>query len=164
VLAVTLAVKWLAARVVAVDISAEALAVARANAARHGVAGRIAFIQADLLSAFPIHLSSFIVHPFHLLVANLPYIPSAVLRRLPVVKHEPGLALDGGPDGLGPFRRLLADAPRVMAPAGRLLLEIEDTCGQAAVSLAQAAFPTARVKLRQDLAGLDRAVEIILGP
>jgi release factor glutamine methyltransferase len=163
-LAVPLAVKCPRARLVATDISAGALAVACANAARHHVADRISFIQGDLLSAFPLQPSPASLHPFDLLVANLPYIPSAELRRLPVAKHEPRLALDGGPDGLEPLRRLLADAPCVLAPGGRLALEIEATCGEAAAALARAAFPTARVWVHQDLAGLDRAVEIVLGP
>ena len=164
VLAVTLAVKCPRARLVAADISAEALAVARANAARHQVADRIAFIQTDLLSAFPAHHPARIIRRFDFLVANLPYVPSAELRGLLVAKHEPPLALDGGPDGLGPLRRLLADAPGVLAPGGRAALEIEATCGQAAAALARAAFPTAQVKVHQDLAGLDRAVEIVLRP
>ncbi len=155
ILAVTLAVKCPVARIVANDVSAGALAVARANAGRHGVEGRIAFVQSDLLSVFS-------PRSCDLLLANLPYIPSADLRALMVFRHEPALALDGGPDGLEPYRRLLADAPRVMAPGGRMLLEIEDRRGPATIALAQSVFPAARVDLHRDLAGLDRVVEIAL--
>jgi release factor glutamine methyltransferase len=155
ILAVTLAVKCPAARLVASDLSAGALAVARSNAARHGVAGRIRFVQSDLLSAFSPQACD-------LLLANLPYIPSADLRNLAVFKHEPTLALDGGPDGLELVGRLLAEAPRVMAAGGRLLLEIEDTRGPAAKARAQSVFPSARVTLHPDLAGLDRVVEVRL--
>jgi release factor glutamine methyltransferase len=155
ILAVTLAVKCPAVRAVASDLSAGALAVAQSNAARHGVADRLHFVQSDLLSAFGLHACD-------LLVANLPYIPSTHLRSLPVYQHEPALALDGGPDGLALVGRLLAEAPRVMAAGGRVLLEIEDTCGPAAHALAQAAFPEAQIVLRPDLAGLDRVVDIAL--
>jgi len=154
-LAITLAVKCATAKIIASDISAEALVVARANAVRHQVAGQIVFVQSDLLSAFRPRACD-------LLVANLPYIPSATLRSLAVSKHEPPLALDGGPDGLELYRRLLADAPRVMEAGGQLLLEIEDTRGRAARELAQAAFPHAHVALHPDLAGLDRVVDIAL--
>ncbi len=157
ILAVTLAAAYPATHGVAIDLSAGALAVARANATRHRVAGRLRFVQGDLLSALAAGTL-----PFDLLVANLPYIPSAGLDRLPGLKHEPHLALDGGPDGLALIGRLLTQAPRVMAPGGRLLLEIEDTSGAAAVALARAAFPAAQVQLHRDWAGLDRGLEIRL--
>lgn len=156
-IAVTVAVKRPRARVTAVDLSEDALAVARLNAARHGVAGRVSFFRSDLLESLRLTRAS-----FHLLCANLPYIPSATACRLPVARHEPLLALDGGPDGLLWIRRLLVDAPRVMQPGGRLLLEIDDTTGPAARAAAQAAFPAAQVAVHPDLAGLDRIVEISL--
>jgi release factor glutamine methyltransferase len=156
-LAVTLAVKLPRAQVIAVDVSRDALAVARANAKRHRVTEQITFVLGDLLSSFILHPS-----PFDLLLANLPYIASDELPTLAVSRHEPASALDGGPDGLTLIRRLLADAPRVMTPAGRVLLEIGATQGRAAAALAQAAFPSARVTVHQDLAGLDRVIEIEL--
>jgi len=154
-IAVTIAAKCPAASVTAVDVTDEALAVARANATRHNVARRIAFFKSDLLSALRLLPSN-----FNLLCANLPYIASDELRTLPVIKHEPRLALDGGPDGLLWVRRLLVDAPRVMAPHGWLLLEIGATQGQAAAALAQAAFPSAQVAVLKDYAGLDRIVRV----
>lgn len=154
-IAVTIAAKCPAASVTALDISEDALAVARENAARHGVASRIAFFKSDLLSALRLLPSG-----FHLLCANLPYIASDELRGLPVAKHEPQLALDGGPDGLLWIRRLLVDAPRVMAPGGLLLLEIGATQGPGAAALAQTAFPAARVTVLKDYAGLDRIIAI----
>ncbi len=170
-LAVTLAVRLPSARLTALDISADALALARLNARRHGVADRITFLQSNLLSTFHLPL----ITPFgpqaparrgetafHLLVANPPYIPTAELQRLPVSRHEPALALDGGPDGLDLIRRLLADAPRVMAPGGRLLLEINDEKGAEAFDLARAARPSAQIELHKDFAGFDRALAISL--
>jgi release factor glutamine methyltransferase len=156
-IAVALAVKCPRARVTAVDVSSDALDVARVNAARHGVLGRVAFFKSDLLSG--LHL---LRAGFQLLVANLPYIPSAALGELPVARHEPRLALDGGPDGLLWVRRLLVDAPRVMAAGGRLLLEIEDHQGATAAALAQRAFPRAQVAVHPDFAGLDRILSIAL--
>jgi release factor glutamine methyltransferase len=154
-IAVTIAAKCPAAGVTALDISEDALTVARANAQRHNVANRIAFFKSDLLAAI-----RYLPTAFHLLCANLPYIASDELRELPVAKHEPRLALDGGPDGLLWVRRLLPDAPRVMAPGGLLLLEIGAAQGSAAAALAQAAFPTSRVTVLKDYAGLDRIVRI----
>src|SRR5574341_1272491 len=156
-LAVTLTVRLPSARLTALDVSADALALARLNAGRHSVADRITFLQSNLLSTF-----HFLLATCHLLIANLPYIPTAELQRLPVSKHEPALALDGGPDGLDLIRRLLADAPRVMAPRGRLLLEINDAKGAEAFDLARAAFPSAQIELHKDFAGLDRALAISL--
>jgi release factor glutamine methyltransferase len=156
-IAVTLAVRLPSARVTALDISADVLALARLNAERHSVAGRITFLQNDLLSDLPLRTSH-----FALLLANLPYIPTAELRRLPVSTHEPTLALDGGLDGLALIRRLLASAPGVMAPHGRLLLEINDAKGAEIGDLARAAFPAAHVEIHKDFAGLDRAVAITL--
>ncbi|MGQ0604571.1 MAG: peptide chain release factor N(5)-glutamine methyltransferase [Anaerolineales bacterium] len=154
-IAVTIAAKCPAASVTALDVSEDALAMARINAERHGVAGRISFARSDLLSSV-----RYLPSAFHLLCANLPYIATDELRGLPVAKHEPHLALDGGPDGLLWVRRLLVDAPRVVAPDGLLLLEIGATQGPMAAALAQAAFPAAHVAVLKDYAGLDRIVRI----
>jgi release factor glutamine methyltransferase len=77
-----------------------------------------------------------------------------------VARHEPALALDGGAGGLALVQRLLAQAPRVLAPGGQLLLEIGATQGKAARALAAGAFPEALVSVHQDLAGLDRVVSV----
>ncbi len=154
IIAVALAVKLPYAHVTATDISPAALVVAKANAEKHNVADRITFVKSDLLSSFITHRSS-----FNIIAANLPYIPSADLDTLAVAKHEPRLALDGGPDGLSLIRRLLTDAPKVLAPGGTIMLEIEYRQGEAA-ALAREAFPDARVEVHKDLAGLDRVVEI----
>lgn len=154
-IAVTIAVKHPAARVTAVDLSEDALAVARLNAERHGVAGRIAFLRSDLLEGLRL-----LQPQFALICANLPYIAADELPALPVAAHEPSLALDGGPDGLRWVRRLLVEAPRALRADGGVLLEIAATQGALAARLAQAAFPDARVDVHRDLAGLDRLVEI----
>jgi release factor glutamine methyltransferase len=137
---------------VATDISVAALQLARRNFERHGVAARVQPVCCDLLGA---------LHgPFDLMCANLPYIPTGILKTLDVYRHEPALALDGGADGLDLIRRLLADAPRLLTRDGLLLAEIEAGEGQAALRLARSAFPRAEIALRQDLAGHDRLIEV----
>ncbi len=98
----------------------------------------------------------------NLICANLPYISTAELATLPVAKHEPTLALDGGPDGLRVIERLLATAGDHLLPGGALLAEIAAAQGEAAASLAREYFPSARLEVHKDLAGLDRLLEINL--
>ncbi len=173
-IAVALAVNLPEAAITASDVSAEALAVASRNARRHQVAGRIEFVQSDLLDAFLPSASGFPLltpapilpwgsdfqPPFQLICANLPYIDPAELRALAVSRFEPQLALDGGPGGLVLIERLLSQAPGALAPGGMLLLEIGDSQGPAALALARAAFPAASSRLERDLAGLDRLLVI----
>jgi release factor glutamine methyltransferase len=151
-IAVTLARYHPNLSLIASDICLPALYTARQNAMAHGVKAKILLIQTDLLTSIGAR--------FDLVCANLPYIPSPTLPDLAVTRHEPALALDGGPDGLNAIRRLLADAPRWLAPISLLLLEIENRQGKAAAALAQQAFPTARVTVLPDLAGHDRLVRV----
>ena len=146
--------------VLATDISRAALHVAHRNAKKHKVLPQIDFLTCDIL---PKHVQTFAgMRQFDLLCANLPYIPSDKLRTLPIYKHEPSLALDGGADGLEPYRKLFDLVPEWMGPGGRLLLEIESTRGAAVLSLAYDAFSAASFHLHQDLAGRDRLLEIKL--
>ena len=138
---------------VCLDISPAALEVARRNAARHGVDARLEFLCTDLLSA-PGH--------FNLIVANLPYIATSTMVRLPIYGHEPTLALDGGPDGMVVIRRLLDQVPGRLLPGGLLLMETEASAGKATLTLAQEKFPNARFCLLPDLAGHDRLLEVQL--
>lgn len=151
-IAISLAVHRPSLRLLATDLSMEALRLAQQNAKAHGVSERIDLIQADLLPPCQVEL----------ICANLPYIPSHKLKALPIYGREPSLALDGGADGLEAIRRLLAQAPSRLKTGGLMLLEIEATQGKAALELAQAAFPRARIRLHQDLAGLDRLIEVSL--
>ncbi len=152
-IAITLAAHCADLQMLATDLSRAALAVARANASLHNVAQRIHFIQADLLS---------LLHGvrFDLICANPPYIPSATLQRLPIYGREPGLALDGGEDGLRIIRPLLAQARRLLRPGGLLLMEIEASLGAAARQLARRLYPQAKVDVLPDLAGHDRLLRI----
>jgi release factor glutamine methyltransferase len=151
-IAVSLAAHVPDLQVLACDRSAAALHTARRNAAAHRVAGRIAFIQADLLPAVHARLD--------LVCANLPYIPSRLLAGLPVYGREPTLALDGGPDGLSLIRRLLARLSGLPYRPGLVLLEIEASQGPAALALASSEFPPARAAVLPDLAGRDRLLAL----
>jgi release factor glutamine methyltransferase len=124
-LAIALAFKCPAAEVYAIDISSEALALARQNAARHRVAERIRFLQGDGFAAAPEGAR------FDLIISNPPYIPSGGIASLqPEVRdYDPHRALDGGVDGLAYGRRLAAEGARFLKPQGRLMLELGD--GQA---------------------------------
>ena len=134
----------------AVDASPGALEVARANAARHGVA--VTFLEGDLAAP----LAPFA--PFDLIVANLPYIPSAEIATLPPeVRAEPRAALDGGPDGLDLIRRLVAAAPALLAPGGALALELGAGQAPAVASICRAAG-LVDVQQRRDLGSVDRVV------
>ncbi len=98
----------------------------------------------------------------HLILSNPPYIASDIIPTLmPEVRdHEPITALDGGPDGLRVIERLLAQAPAHLQPDGALFMEIGYDQGQSASDIAHQFFPTATIRIHQDLAGLDRLVEI----
>ncbi len=121
-LAIALACKCPAAEIWAVDVSPEALAMARENAARHGGAARIRFLEGDGFAALPPDAR------FDLIISNPPYIPSEEIASLqPEVRdHDPRGALDGGADGLDYGRRLAAEAARFLNPDGRLMLEFGD--------------------------------------
>ncbi len=124
-IAIVLAVKSASAEVFAVDISAEAIALARKNAEHAGVANRIQFFEGDGFA--PVAGGS----RFHLIVSNPPYIPTAEIATLqPEVRdYDPRAALDGGVDGLDFYRRLAAEAGAFLKPGGRLMVEFGD--GQA---------------------------------
>ena len=121
-IAVSLAHYHLTVQVVATDSSEAALDIAAANANRHGLADRITFLAGDLLAPL---LEQGVAGTGTAVVANLPYIPTAVLEQLPPeVQREPRLALDGGPDGLDLYRRLLPQAAAWLEPGGLLACEI----------------------------------------
>ena len=134
----------------AVDASAEALAVAQANALRLGL--DVTFAQGDLVQPL-IGLA-----PFDVIASNPPYIPSQDIDGLSAeVRCEPRLALDGGADGLALVRRLAKDAQRLLAPGGALVMEIG--AGQAALTMEiMRGEGYTRVGSRRDLAGIERVV------
>lgn len=151
-IAVSIAVNIPAAQITAIDISRDALIVAEKNATMHQVAGQIHFQENDLLSGVP--------GPFDLICANLPYIPSALLRRLPVYLREPTLALEGGEDGLEIIARLMEQIACKLAPGGLALLEIEAGQPNQAKALAERFFPPTTISTQLDLAGRHRLLII----
>jgi release factor glutamine methyltransferase len=117
-IAVSLAVERADARVIATDVSAPALDVARRNAGRHGVSSRIVFEEASLAGT---HRE----HPVHAVVSNPPYVPVRELESLPpeVRNYEPRGALDGGEDGLDVIRAIIALSAERLHPGGWLVFE-----------------------------------------
>ena len=111
------------AQLTASDVSAEALQVAARNVERHALGERIRLVEADWLELPGDALPE---GGFDAICSNPPYISEAVFAGLPpnVRDHEPRLALSPGGDGLGMYRRLALDAPRVVAPGGRILAEM----------------------------------------
>ncbi|MGG1314754.1 peptide chain release factor N(5)-glutamine methyltransferase [Cohnella laeviribosi] len=160
VLAVTLAAERPGWRVTASDLSPDALAVARGNAERHGVAGRMAFVLGDLLEPFVAAGAAADV-----LVSNPPYIPSADIAGLQreVRDFEPRLALDGGADGLAPYRRM-AEQLRLL-PALPRLVAWEVGAGQASdvAGLLRQAAAWREIRFVRDYAGIDRHVLAVRG-
>jgi release factor glutamine methyltransferase len=124
-IAIALAAKCQDAKIIALDISTDALALAKQNAAQHKVAERIEFVQGDGFGALPAGTQ------FDLIISNPPYIPSAEIATLqPEVRDfDPRGALDGGADGLDFYRMLAAQAKAFLKPDGKIMLEFGD--GQA---------------------------------
>jgi release factor glutamine methyltransferase len=138
---------------VAVDLSAEALEMARFNANRHGVGSRFTTLKGSWFD--PLEPGE----RFDLITSNPPYIESAVISGLmpEVREHDPRLALDGGPDGLAAYRAIAAEAGLFLKAGGVLLLEIGSSQGHTVSDiLVGAGF--AEVEVVPDLAGLDRMV------
>ena len=136
----------------AVDLAPDALAHARRNAFRNGVSSRMRFIEGNLLAGAA-------ADRFDVILSNPPYIPSAKCEELqPEVRDaEPRLALDGGPDGLAPYRMLSPQAARSLAPRGWLAVEVG--IGQALdVTRIFARAGLQDIETRKDLAGIERVV------
>jgi release factor glutamine methyltransferase len=147
---ITLALAHPEAAYLAVDVSTDALSLAKENAIRHGVGNSVVFSNQDLSELLePASLSG--------IVANLPYISSAECDRLSSVvrEFEPRLALDGGPDGLEPIRNTIEEAAILLRAGGRIFLEIGADQGDSVVGLLEdQGFLEATI--RQDLSGRDR--------
>lgn len=155
-IAVALLTRLPAANCIATDLSAEALAVARANASRHGVAARFEARQADLLVG--------ISGPLDFVVSNPPYIRTADIALLDpeVARFDPALALDGGKDGFDFYRRLFSQlgAHRGSIP----LAYLEIGAGQArGVSEIAHAHGWRATETRRDISGIERVVTAIPG-
>lgn len=136
---------------VGTDISVDALKTAHANARALGFAGRTAFVVCDFGRA----LAS-----CDLVVSNPPYIASAEIAGLEpeVRRYDPPAALDGGADGLDAYRAIAADATRLLAPGGHLVVELGSGQGPAVAGLLTAAGLVVTEPPRPDLGGIPRAL------
>ncbi|MEI8379317.1 MAG: peptide chain release factor N(5)-glutamine methyltransferase [Planctomycetota bacterium] len=143
----------------ATDISPAALAIAKENAEKHGVGDLIEFHQGDLLDALPKDSR------FDILVSNPPYIPTAEIDTLDpeVAKHEPRLALDGGPTGFTIIDRLVSAAPSFAAPNALFLMELSPEQADPACQRLVAAAQYKDITVRKDLAGRPRVLRARFG-
>ncbi len=138
------------------DISGEARDLATVNIVAHGLAHLFTFAEGDLTDVAPPP-----PQPVDLLTANLPYIPSGLLPKLPVAaSFEPTAALDGGEDGLDVIRRLLPALPDVVAPTGAALLEIGGDQDRALQALATDTLPEWTCTIHADLSGSPRVAQL----
>lgn len=140
-------------RWIAIDLSAEALAVARGNAARLGVAERIEYRQGSLLGPLTETLDG--------ICANLPYVAESNRETMmhDVVGYEPHQALFSGPEGLGHIRQLIEEAPGRLKPGGLLLLECGAGQDEAIVDILTENDAFGFVRVHNDLAGIGRVIE-----
>ncbi len=139
-------------RVVGTDVSSDALTLARENAAVYEA--RVTAVQADLLRGLR--------GPLHVVLANLPYVPS--LRALPpdVRDYEPHVAIFGGERGTELIERLLHEARGALAPGAEMAMELDEEEQAAPVAaLARRLYPSAEVSVRQDAGGYDRVVRVL---
>jgi release factor glutamine methyltransferase len=155
ILAVTLARHLKQSRVTAIDVSASALAVAKKNADRHGVAERIDFVEGDLFTNVDA------ARRFDFVVSNPPYVTTEEMGQLShdVRRYEPALALDGGAGGISVIERLLPQTVERLRPGGWLLVETSPTIAARVEQLVDATPGLERRPTQKDLAGLARVVE-----
>ena len=153
-IAIALSVYMPAATIFATDLSADALALAGENVARHGVQDRVTLLQGDLLAPIP--------SPIDILVSNPPYISSSEISNLAreITGHEPLLALDGGHDGLTVIDRLIEQAKDKLNPGGAMFIEIGWDQGQRVTAHTRHLWPEAKASITPDLSGLDRVLTI----
>ena len=139
--------------IVALEVSPEALDLARENAVGPAVGDRLRFVGGDLLPPGTI--------AWDLVLANLPYVRSDAMATLPVATtFEPSLALDGGPDGLAVIGRLLERLPTSLARDGQALVEIGADQGESTVTLVANRLPGWSCIVERDLAGLPRVARV----
>lgn len=138
----------------ATDISSPALDVAAQNIRRYQLETRITLLQTDVLEG--------VAGKYPLICSNPPYIPTSVYQSLPVARHEPRHALDGGKDGLMVITKFLQQSARLIASPGLILCEIEETLGPQVEGIANSLFPHASTLVLPDLTGKPRLLKIEL--
>jgi release factor glutamine methyltransferase len=153
-IAVAVAVNHKTADLTAIDISAEALAMARENVARHGVQDRVQLLQGSLFEPLPENTR------FDVIVSNPPYVAAGEIATLPpdVRLHEPHLALSAGPQGLDCLTPLIRSAGQYLTPGGTLIAEFSPEQATAVSALVEASGAYASWKLVKDAGHQIRAV------
>lgn len=151
-------------KIIATDISAKALTVAKQNAKLHGVSNKITFIRSNLLDNF--HYDTLVYHNKtskpDIIITNLPYIPSTRIPYLDssVKDFEPHVALDGGEDGFELYRKLFQQIQEKSWKPKLIIGEIDYTHGELAANEAQKFFPKAKVEIKTDLTHKQRILTI----
>ena len=153
-IAVSLAVNLPGITVYAVDVSTAALKVARFNCEKHGVSERVIISEGNMLEPLP--------EPVDMIIANLPYVREAELTNNDTLKYEPPLALDGGRDGLDSIRTLCRQAGEKLRGDGFILMETGQGQADAVSVLLHEIYPSSRLEVESDLAGIRRAVSMRL--
>jgi release factor glutamine methyltransferase len=153
-IAISLALNLPEAKIYATDISEPALEVARLNCRRHGVMARICLQQGDMLEPLP--------EAVDMIVANLPYVRESELPVTGPLSFEPGLALNGGSDGVKQIDRLCRQSRNWLRPGGYLLLEIGQGQRERVVDILHKVFPQARIEVSPDFGGIERVVSLCL--
>ena len=149
-IAIALALNLPDSLVFASDISRDALSLARTNSLRHAVRNRIDFIQADLLNS---------MGKFDIICANLPYLTTQEACTLAVGRHEPRLALDGGPSGLNVIRQMIATAGNHLKDGGSLLMEFGNSSNEI-LEMASFYFGSSNCRLIPDYTGRPRVLKV----
>ncbi|KYO65409.1 peptide chain release factor N(5)-glutamine methyltransferase [Thermovenabulum gondwanense] len=136
------------------DITELSLEVARENAKRHNVEDRIVFLKGDLWEPFFENN----IFDLDIVVSNPPYIPEKELNYLPLdVKYEPGIALNGGPDGLYFYRKIIEGSRRFLKPGGFIILEIGEKQAYEVMKIFKSKGME-NLRVKKDFAGLDRVI------
>jgi len=154
-IAIALAVNLPLAKIIATDISVDALHVAESNTKMNDVFSRINLKQGNLLDVLD--------EKVDVIVSNPPYIPSDQIEHLqPEVKKEPHIALDGGSDGLEYIRKLIGNCSEKLNNNGHIFIEIDPSQSEEVLKIADTHFPDARTAIIKDLSQNNRVLSIHL--
>ena len=154
-IAIALAVNLPLAKIIATDISVDALHVAESNTKMNDVVSRINLKQGNLLDVLD--------EKVDVIVSNPPYIPSNQIEHLqPEVKKEPHIALDGGSDGLEYIRKLIGNCSEKLNNNGHIFIEIDPSQSEEVLKIADTHFPDARTAIIKDLSQNNRVLSIHL--
>ena len=154
-IAIALAVNLPLAKIIATDISVDALHVAESNTKMNDVFSRINLKQGNLLDVLD--------EKVDVIVSNPPYIPSDQIEHLqPEVKKEPHIALDGGSDGLEYIRKLIGNCSEKLNNNGHIFIEIDPSQSEEVLEIADTHFPDARTAIIKDLSQDNRVLSIHL--